>query len=80
MYHTGGYGYVFIAQDIKTGEDFALKVCSNHPVSPPSIRFTAPIVVSFGSISIEKAVHIHVVQLRNHGLFEPSTTQPARYR
>ena len=80
MYHTGGYGYVFIAQDIKTGEDFALKVCSNHhPVSPPSIRFTSPIVVSFGSISIEKAVHIRVVQLRNRGLFEPST-QPARYR
>lgn len=26
--HTGGYGYVFVAQDTRTGKDYALKVLS----------------------------------------------------
>ncbi len=27
--HAGGYGYVFIAEDVKTGKDYALKVSLN---------------------------------------------------
>ena len=30
LFHTGGYGFVFIAQDLKTGKEYALKVL-NHP-------------------------------------------------
>ena len=67
-YRTGGYGYVFIAQDIKTGEDFALKVCSN-PHTHICTCMRSPIGVS---LSLKGSYrHYTSLQLCNNCVINP---------
>ena len=69
MFVAGGYGYVFVAQDVRTGEDYALKVWAIYPFLSDVfyylfvVTFTLSLLIY--SLSIKRGMH-NGVDLNTH--------------